>query len=236
MTALSETLVLTASSPQSVQLQPAAYSRLAAEFEEVRPLFRMSTLDVLLEAYAEPGRYYHNAEHMLVLLRLFARLRTHAQDPLAVKAAIFFHDAIYHIPLDPQYPPARDNEERSVKLMQLHALNPHQASLLKAAQLIRATADHSPGWDMDTRLLHDIDLSILASSRHRYALYEKQIRQEYAIYPQALYAPARLGMLRAFMERRRIYMLPELAAVWENRARSNVSWAIDQLAAGRVPA
>lgn len=215
---------------------PVAYSRLAMEFEEIRPLFRISALDILADAYDEPGRYYHNAEHMLMLLRLFRRFRDLATDPVAVKAAIFFHDAIYHIPLDPQYPPARDNEERSIKLMTMQALNPHHPSLLKAAQIIRATIGHSPGWDIDTRLMHDMDLSILASSRQRYARYEREVRGEYEVYPLALYTPARLGQLRAFIERRRIFTVPGLSALWEVRARSNISWAIDQLAQGKVPA
>lgn len=214
---------------------PAGYARLAAEFEEIRPLFRVSALDVLVDAYDEPGRCYHNAEHMLLLLHLFRRFRDMAVDPLAVKVAIFFHDAIYHIPLDPQYPPARDNEERSVKLMTMQALNPHHPSLLKAAQLIRATATHFPGWDIDTRLMHDIDLSILASSRRRYARYEQEVRGEYEVYPLALYTPARLGMLRAFVERRRIFTIPGLSALWEARARANLNWAIEQLALGKVP-
>ncbi len=219
-----------------VRLKHPAYSRLAAEFEEIRPLFRTGALDMLLDAYAEPGRHYHNASHMVMLLRLFSKLRDLANDPIAVKAAIFFHDAIYHIPVDPQYPPSRDNEERSVKLMNMQATNPEHKSLLKAAHIIRTTANHTPGWDMDTRLMHDIDLSILASSRKRYARYEQEVRLEYEIYPLALYTPARLGQLRAFIERRRIFTLPGLGVVWDSRARTNLAWAIDHLAQGRVPA
>lgn len=218
-------------------LAPAAYNRLAAEFEEIRPLFRMGALDVLADAYSEPDRYYHNASHVLMLLRLFSRLRDLAQDPVAVKAAIFFHDAIYHIPLDPQYPPARDNEERSIRLMSMQAFNPNHPSLMRAAQLIRATAANArmPLCDMDMRLMHDLDLSIFATSRRRYAGYEQQVRREYEVYPLALYIPARLGILRELMERRRIYTLPGLGAVWEGRARINLAWAVEQLAAGRIP-
>lgn len=217
-------------------LQGAAYNRLAAEFEEIRPLFRTGAFDLLCDAYAEQGRHYHNASHMVMLLRLFGKLRDLADDPVAVKVAIFFHDAIYHIPLDPQYPPMHDNEERSVQLMNMQALNPHHKSLLKAAQIIRATATHSPGWDTDTRLMHDLDLSILASRPRRYAQYEREVRREYEVYPVALYAPARLGQLRAFIERRRIYTVPGLSALWEQRARSNLNWAIDQLVLGKLPA
>lgn len=229
MQATSETVF----SPE--RLHQPAYSRLAAEFEEIRPLFRTGALDALIEAYGEPGRYYHNATHMLMLLRLFARLRDVANDPVAVKIAIFFHDAIYHIPMDPQYPPSRDNEERSVKLMNMQALNPQHKSLLKAAQIIRSTSTHAQGWDIDTRLMHDLDLSILASSRQRYARYEQEVRREYEVYPLALYTPARLGQMRAFIERRRIFTLPGLGAIWEARARNNLAWAIEHLSQGRVP-
>jgi predicted metal-dependent HD superfamily phosphohydrolase len=211
------------------------YSRFADEFEEIRPLFRVSTLDVLSDAYREAGRFYHTDTHVVTMLRLLGKLRGLALDPVALKAAIFFHDAVYHIPLDPQYPPPRDNEERSIKLMLMMANNPQHPSVQRAIGLIRATASHVSGKDIDTRLIHDIDLSILASSRQRFARFEQQIRQEYAVYPLALYCTARMGILRSFMERRRIYALGPLVMAWEARARSNLAWALDELSRGRLP-
>ena len=211
------------------------YSRLAAEFEEIRPLFRISTLDNLMDAYGEPGRFYHNGHHITALLRLFAKLRELAIDPVAVKIAIFFHDAVYHIPLDPQFPPPHDNEERSIKLMLMMANNPEYGSIQRAIALVRATAEHVSGRDIDTRLIHDLDLSILASSRHRFIAFEQQIRQEYAVYPKALYLPARMGILRSFLERRRIYALGPLVLTWEAKARENLTWALAEMAQGRLP-
>lgn len=221
--------------PVPVARSAVGYARFAAEFEEIRPLFRVSTLDVLLDAYNEPGRFYHGETHIVTLLRLFAKLRELALDPVAIKTAIFFHDAVYHIPLDPQFPPPHDNEERSIKLMLMMANNPQHPSVQRAIGLIRATASHVSGKDIDTRLIHDIDLSILASSRPRFARYEAQVRREYLVYPMALYCPARMGILRSFMERRRIYALGPLVMAWEARARSNLAWALDELSRGRLP-
>jgi predicted metal-dependent HD superfamily phosphohydrolase len=211
------------------------FSRFSSEFEEIAPLFRTSTLDVLIDAYNEPGRQYHTRWHIASLLRVFARLRDLADDPVAVKAAIFFHDAIYHIPLDPQYPPPHDNEERSIKLMHMMARDDQHPSLVKAVKLVRATTNHYANKDIDVRLIHDLDLSILATSRHRYARFERELRAEYEVYPYPLWATARLTQLRSFMERRRIYALPPLFLAWEERARANLAWAISELAKGRTP-
>jgi predicted metal-dependent HD superfamily phosphohydrolase len=212
-----------------------SFNRFSSEFEEIAPLFRISTLDTLIEAYDEPGRHYHTRWHITALLALFARLRDLADDPAAVKAAIFFHDAIYHIPLDPQYPPPHDNEERSIKLMNMMARDDHHPSLIKAVRLVRATTNHHASKDIDVRLIHDLDLSILATSRRRYARFERDLRAEYEVYPHPLWATARLAQLRSFMERRRIYALPPLSLAWEDRARANLAWAISELAKGRTP-
>lgn len=215
--------------------QDPAYSRFLASFEEISPLFRMSAADVLQEAYGEPGRVYHNTEHLLMLLRLFARLRDFAQDPLAVKAAIFFHDAIYHIPQDAEYPLPQDNESRSVQLMRAQAINPHHPSLVRAEACIMATVNHTTSQDRDVCLLHDIDLYVLAASRQRFIRFEQQIHREYSVYPLPLYTAGRMRILRGFLEQRSIYAIEALEKLWGEKARANLNWAINELSAGRVP-
>lgn len=221
--------------PPATLPQSGAYSRMTAAFAEIQPLFAPGTLDRLRSCFAEPGRAYHNQVHILMMLHLFERLRDLSDDPLAVKIAIFFHDAIYHISDNPARPPAHDNEERSVDLMKDCLVGPVSPSIIKAVRLIRSTAGHATDRDMDTRLLHDLDLSILASGRQRYQQYESQIRREYAVYPDALYIPARLAILRGFLERRRIFTLPGLGLMWEDTARSNLNWAVAVLACGVLP-
>lgn len=214
---------------------PFFYDRFIAEFEEIAHLFRTSTLETLQDAYNEQGRFYHNRRHITTLLRLFHRLRDLADDPLAVKVAIYFHDAIYHIPLDPQYPPPHDNEERSIGLMNVRARDPQHSSLQKAIKLIRATTNHHASKDVDVQLMHDLDLSVLASSRRQYAKVERELREEYGVYPAPLYATARMAQLRSYMERRQIFALAPLSFSWDERARGNLAWAISELSNGRIP-
>lgn len=211
------------------------FDRFDADFAEIAPLFIPETLSVLRSAYNEPLRRYHTQRHITYLLKLFARLRNLGDDPLALKASIYFHDAVYQIPEVALYPRPRDNEERSIRLMQSLAYDDQHPSLLKAVKLIRATANHHASRDIDVRLMHDLDLSILASSRRRFAAFEYAVRMEYQAYAFPLWATARMARLRSFMERRRLYALPPLSLAWEERARANLAWAIAELVAGRTP-
>ena len=208
---------------------------LLAEYAEIAPLFRTSTLEQLIDAYSEPGRYYHNLSHLRTLLRLFRDVRDFADDPKAVKAAIFFHDAIYHIPMTPDMPPPRDNEDRSARFMFMQAINPLNRSLIAASHIIRNTSTHDAGETNESKLMHDLDLSILAVRMSRYAAYERALRQEYAAYPQPLYCAARLGILRGYLDRQRLYSIPYFAAKWDSKARNNLQWAIGQLSEGKIP-
>lgn len=211
------------------------FDRFESAFGEISSLFKMSALDALREAYAEPGRVYHKSQHVLLLLRLFDKFRHLAVDPLAVKAAIFYHDAIYHIPTDPQYPPAHDNEERSIQLMRYAARDSQHSALIKAERLIQATASHQPFNDPDSYLLLDIDQAILATSRRRFAQFEQQVREEYKVYPLPLYCTSRMAILRSFADRRKIFAVPELSALWEDKARANLTWALEELKNGKIP-
>ncbi|TIU46557.1 MAG: hypothetical protein E5W19_25905, partial [Mesorhizobium sp.] len=59
--------------------------------------------------YHAAGRHYHNLAHIEAMLTLAGDYRTLLDDPEAVEAAIWFHDAIY----DSR---AKDNEAQSAAL------------------------------------------------------------------------------------------------------------------------
>ena len=60
----------------------------------------------LVDAYRQPARHYHNLRHIAQCLRELDLVRRQCDDPLAVTAALLFHDCVY----DPAQP---GNEERS---------------------------------------------------------------------------------------------------------------------------
>jgi len=177
-------------------------------------------------AYSESWRAYHNLHHIGNCLEEFAHVRPLADEPIAVEAAIWFHDVIYDTH-------RKDNEERSAEFA--------SATLAEAAKpesfcqnvhaLILATKHQSQPISHDARLLTDIDLSILGQSPDRYAEFEQQIRREYAWVAEQDFATGRSAILSSFLQRRSIYNSPTFIQRYERQAKMNLTWAIRELKA-----
>lgn len=177
-----------------------------------------------MERYAASQRAYHTIRHVEECLACLDRVRDAAARPAEVELALWFHDVIY----DPR---RNDNEARSADMATRAILEAGGRDALAARidVLIVATADHSPAEDPDTRLLLDIDLSILGAPDARFDEYERQIRQEYAWVPSADYQAARGRFLTSMLERRRIYQTEALEEL-EAPARINLRRALAQAA------
>ena len=87
-----------------------------------------AVFQLLLQAYAEPQRHYHTAQHIAECLALYSQIQHLLDDAPSLALALWFHDAVY----DPQAP---DNEERSAALMMQSC-----TGLLSEAQLRKAAA------------------------------------------------------------------------------------------------
>jgi predicted metal-dependent HD superfamily phosphohydrolase len=84
--------------------------------------------------------------------------------------------------------------------------------------------------DCDLAVLLDLDLSTLAAAPAEYRTCAQAIRREYAQVPDELYRPGRRRILEGFLARGRIYRTDQLHALWEERARANISGEIAELA------
>ncbi len=215
-------------------MSPYTRAYLAREFAEIAPLFEAGAVERICTHLEEPGRAYHNASHVRNLLWLLGKMRDHAKDPLALKVAIFFHDAIYHIPTDAQKPPAHDNEVRSVSLMQELAIDATHPALVKAGAMILCTAGHARQEDSDIGLMLDLDLSVLAASPARFARFEQAVRREYEVYPLPLYCMARMRIMRGFLEPHELFNTLVLSRRWQPRAERNLRAAINSLEQGKI--
>jgi predicted metal-dependent HD superfamily phosphohydrolase len=83
--------------------------------------------------------------------------------------------------------------------------------------------------DCDLAVLLDLDLSTLAAERAEYCSYAQAIRREYAHVLDELYRPGRRRILEGFLGLQRIYRTDQLHALWEERARTNISGEIAEL-------
>ena len=151
----------------------------------------------LVDRYREPWRRYHDARHLLAVLRQVDALAAD-QDLFIVRLAAWFHDAIYDIPFR-----ELTNEEASARfaLRELSRAGLEQEDLTQVARLVRMTAEHVPGSrDPEGELLCDADLAVLAGSEEEYAAYVHDVREEYASVPDDQFLEARFDVLEPWVE------------------------------------
>lgn len=175
--------------------------------------------DELLAAWQRPG--YHDLRHLAeVLDRLDELDRAGAVfDRVPVVLAAWFHDAVYD--------GGPDAEERSAELAEARLPDPPAAEV---ARLVRMTEHHQafPD-DLNAAALSDADLAILAASPSRYAEYAIDVRQEYALVPDAEFDAGRAQVLDDLLSGPSLFRTPQGRQRWEQRARANVSEEIARL-------
>jgi predicted metal-dependent HD superfamily phosphohydrolase len=179
----------------------------------------------LIGRWSEPHRRYHTLDHLAVMLRVIDEHAALADDPLAVRLAAWFHDAIYE-PFTP------DNEERSAVLAMsvLPGLGVPADRVAEVTRLVRLTAGHAvePG-DRNGALLADADLAILASPPAEYARYAAAVREEYAAVPEEAFRAGRAQILGTFLAEPDLFRAVPARAEWTARAHDNLRTEITTL-------
>nr|WP_055505577.1 hypothetical protein [Nonomuraea pusilla] len=200
----------------------------------------------LLARWSEPHRRYHTTAHLTAVLAAVDRLTAPedgtgaggaaaegagaegagaegagergAFDPVAVRLAVWFHDAVY------EGRPGWD-EERSAQLAQsrLPRCGVPAARVAEVARLVRLTAAHDraePG-DRDAAVLCDADLAVLAGPG--YDAYAAAVREEYAHVPDEAFRRGRAEVLRRLLNTPSLYRTRRGRELWEERARANLA-------------
>jgi len=168
--------------------------------------------------YTAPKRYYHNLEHLQNMYTQLEGCREQIKDWDTVMFSLFYHDIIYKAT-------AKDNEEKSAlaAIKALTAINYPQEKIRLCGEQILATKSHSMSTDNDTNLFTDSDLSILGSDWETYLKYSKQVRKEYAIYPDFMYNPGRKKALQHFLDMENIFKTTYFKQKFEQQARINLA-------------
>lgn len=179
----------------------------------------------LLATYAEPARHYHDLVHLRAVLDTVAALAYEAAEPMLVRLAAWFHDAVYDVH-------RQDNEEQSAQLaestLRLAGLTSDQVA--EVARLVRLTASHDPAAaDSNGAVLCDADLSILASNPERYEGYVRAVRQEYGHVSDHDWRIGRAAALEQLLELPALFRTTT-GASWETAARHNLRTELTSLA------
>lgn len=189
--------------------------------QEIDRIFQL-----LINAYTEVDRYYHNLNHIYQVLTTIERFGDKIQNPTAVSLAAWFHDCVY----DPQ---ASDNEFQSAKLAQVLLTNVGVplATIDRTQQLILATQGHQIDMsDRDQCIFLDADLAILGTDLAQYQAYQRSIRREYSWVSDSAYQAGRSQVLQNFLHRDRLYGTDLLFDELESIARFNLEQELANLA------
>ncbi len=181
--------------------------------------------DELERHYNQNRRFYHTLEHITALIRQLETVPSF-DDPQAIWFAAFYHDVIYDTT-------ASDNEEQSARRAEerLQEAGIPEETIARCVQHILATKKHEQSDSNDTNLFTDADLAILGSDPETYRRYAEAIRKEYFIYPDDLYNPGRIAVLKHLLGNGTIYKTEFFRNKLEQQARFNLEWELQQLSA-----
>ncbi|GFE81535.1 hypothetical protein GCM10011487_35350 [Steroidobacter agaridevorans] len=102
-------------------------------------------------------------------------------------------------------------------------------SITRVRAHILATRHEAPAELDDSKLVVDIDLSILGVDEAAYARFESDVRQEYRWAPGPLFRSKRAEILESFLARSTIYSTTLFRDRYEAPARRNLRAAIVDL-------
>lgn len=193
---------------------------------DTRPLFAD-----ILEQYLEKGRYYHNLDHIYLMLRRKKDFAGCAFHPEVLDFAIWYHDFFYH-------PLKKDNENRSAAHAQevMRQLACPDAWIEQVTRMIRCSADHmqrDPNEPLTQQIFLDLDLLILGAPREQYESYAVNIRKEYRMVPALLYRTGRKKVLKRMLDAPSIFRTERYQTAYEQTARDNLRWEWDRLSRKR---
>ncbi|CAN5350812.1 hypothetical protein BH23ACT6_BH23ACT6_13800 [soil metagenome] len=185
----------------------------------------------VIRSWTEPHRVYHGLRHVAEMLSVLGRLARQipALDDHAMalaRMAAWYHDVAY----DPRATPG-SNEQRSASIARdhLHRLGAATRDVDAIEAVIVMTCDHRASAAAGAAspelvdAFHDADLWILSAPAQRYREYARQVHDEYAHVPAALFASSRAMILRGFIDREHIYRTAYARAHWEGSARTNIA-------------
>lgn len=178
----------------------------------------ISTLWQEIEAnYSKRNRHYHTLDHLEHMLNQFNAIKTEISEWDATLFALYYHDIIYN-------PLKSDNESKSADLAvkRMHELDVPIAIIEQTKTQILATKSHEISSDNDVNFFTDIDLSVLGQTWPIYAEYARNVRKEYAIYPDLIYNAGRKKVLNHFLAMDRIFKTEKLNSKFELQAKRNI--------------
>ncbi|HOY41742.1 MAG TPA: hypothetical protein PLX60_07765 [Chitinophagales bacterium] len=173
--------------------------------------------DEVEKNYSGKKRHYHTLLHLENLLTKLTEVKSEIQNWESILFTLFYHDIIYTALKS-------DNEENSALLAEkrMQQLSVSNDIIERCKNQILATKSHSKSTDSDTNYFTDADLSVLGQPWEIYSLYYKNVRKEYAIYPDFIYNTGRKKVIQHFLSMNSIYKTDYFYNQFEKVAKENL--------------
>ena len=180
--------------------------------------------DEVEKNYSEKKRHYHTLQHLENLLITLTEVKSEIQHWESILFTLFYHDIIYTALKS-------DNEENSALLAEkrMQQLSVSNDIIERCKNQILATKSHSKSTDSDTNYFTDADLSVLGQPWEIYSLYYKNVRKEYAIYPDFIYNTGRKKVIQHFLSMNSIYKTDYFYNQFEKVAKENLMKELSSL-------
>jgi predicted metal-dependent HD superfamily phosphohydrolase len=174
--------------------------------------------------YSNKKRYYHTLTHIENLLQQLLAVKTKIKEWDTILFTLYYHDIIYN-------PLKTTNEEKSAEFAEnrMQLVGVPQPIINNCVNQIVATKKHLLSADNDTNIFTDADLSILGQPWEVYEQYYKQVRKEYALYPDLIYNPGRKKVLQHFLQMLQIFKTDYFFEKFEEQAKENLKKELLQL-------
>lgn len=174
--------------------------------------------------YSNPKRYYHTLQHLENIFIQLTEIKSEIQDWDTILFTLYYHDIVYNTAKS-------DNEEKSAVLAKkrLQQIHVQQEKIAFCVQQILATKSHIQTTNSDTNYFTDADLSILGQEWEIYLSYLKNIKKEYAIYPDKIYNAGRKKVLKHFLNMDRIFKTDIFFNQFEAQAKKNLTNELNNL-------
>ena len=173
-------------------------------------------------SYSDKNRHYHTLPHLESVIYHLYSVKDEINDMDTVLFSAFYHDVVYSNIW-------KDNEEKSALLAQstLRDINYPEELIELCTEQILATKTHTISQSNDANIFVDADLAILGTNWEEYYNYTINIRKEYSIYPDLIYKPGRIKVLKSFLEQPNIFKTLHFQNIFEKNARENIEKEIE---------
>nr|WP_299030955.1 hypothetical protein [uncultured Tenacibaculum sp.] len=196
---------------------------LAANYSDEKVL-HLTLWEEVVKNHTDKKRYYHTLVHLENLLFQLSQVKTEISSWNTILFTLFYHDVIYNSLKS-------NNEEKSTEfaIERMQLLSVPKEIIKRCENQILATKHHKVSEDTDTNYFTDADLAILGSNWETYEQYYKNVRKEYAVYPNLVYNSGRKKALKHFLTMDNIFKTEYFHQKFEKAARENIQREIDLL-------